>query len=172
VLAILHFDIVGLFIIISNQLIDSSSLSLISLLTRQAITTTHLSLALLCFHRDTTIIMNDPNVTTKEIAKEGRSVMKKLEPRFSSVYADAGVFCPALEANIHNGGTVLVKDVCDNVPVDRVLDIVSHDKVIVNWCPMMDYGHFKRPPLSDESLRANVELYQGGASDEVSTSCI
>jgi hypothetical protein len=116
--------------------------------------------------------MNDPHVTTKEIAKEGRSVMKNLEPRFTSVYANAGVFCPALKANIHSGGTVLVKDVCGNVCVGRVLDIVSHDKVTVNWCPMMDYGHFKRPPLSDESLRANVELYQGGASDEVSTSCI
>jgi hypothetical protein len=116
--------------------------------------------------------MLDPRVTTKEIAKEGRSVMKNLQPRFTSVYADAGVFCPALKANIHSGGTVLVKDVCGNVRVGRVLDIVSHDKVIVNWCPMMDYGHFKWSPLSDESLCANVELYQGGASDEVSTSCI
>jgi hypothetical protein len=116
--------------------------------------------------------MNDPSVTTKEIAKEASSVMKNLEPRFSSVYAEAGVFCPALKANIHSGGTVLVKDVCGNVRVGRVLDIVSHDKVIVNRCPMMDYGHFKRSPLSDESIRANVELYQGGASDEVSTSCI
>jgi hypothetical protein len=67
---------------------------------------------------------------------------------------------------------VLVKDVCGNVCVGRVLDIVSHDKVIVNWCPMIDYGHFKRSPLSDRSLRVNMELYQGEASDEVSTSCI
>jgi hypothetical protein len=37
---------------------------------------------------------------------------------------------------------------------------------------MMDYDHFKSYPLPDESLRANVELYQCGASDEVSTSCI
>jgi hypothetical protein len=172
VLVILRFAIVGLFIIISNQPIDSSSLSLISLLSRRVITTTLLSLALLCFHRHTAIVMNDPRVTTKEITKEGRSVMKNLEPRFTSVYADAGVFCPALKVNIHSSSTVLVKDACGNVRVSRVLDIVSHDKVIVNWCPMMDYGHFKRSPLSDESLRANVELYQGEASDEVSTSCI
>jgi hypothetical protein len=110
--------------------------------------------------------------STNEIAKEGISVMNNSEPRFTSVYADAGVFCPALKANIHSGGTVLVNDVCGNVRVGRVLDIVSHDKVIVNWCPMMDYGHFKRSPLSDESLRANVELYQGGAINKVSTSCI
>jgi hypothetical protein len=36
--------------------------------------------------------MNDPSVTTKEIAKEGRSVTKKLEARFSSVYADVVYF--------------------------------------------------------------------------------
>jgi hypothetical protein len=116
--------------------------------------------------------VNDPSVKTKEIAKEARSVMKNLEPRFSSVYADAGVFCPALKVNIHSGGTVLVNDVCGNARVGRVLDIVSNDKVIVNWCPVMEYGNFKRSPLSDESLCANVELYQGGASDKVSTSCI
>jgi hypothetical protein len=116
--------------------------------------------------------MNDPIVTTKEIAKEGRSVMKNLEPRFTSVYADAGVFCPALKANIHSGCTMLVKDVCGNVRVSKVIDIVSHEKVIVNWCPVIDYGHFKRSHLSEKSLCANVELYQGGASDEVSTSCI
>jgi hypothetical protein len=116
--------------------------------------------------------MNNPSVTTKEIAKEARSVMKNFEPRFSSVYANAGVFCLALKVNIHSGSTVLVKDVCSNVRVGRVIDIVSHNKVIVNWCPIMDYGHFKRSPLSDEILRAHVELYQGGASDELSTSCI
>jgi hypothetical protein len=116
--------------------------------------------------------MNGPIVTTKESENEASSVMKNLEPRFSSVYADAGLCCPALNANIHSGGTALVKDVCDRVRVGRVVDIVSHDKAIANWCPMMDYGHFKRSPLSDESLSANVDLYQGGASDEVSTSCI
>jgi hypothetical protein len=99
-------------------------------------------------------------------------VMKNLEPRFTSVCADAGVFCPALTVNIHSGGRVLVNDICSNFLVGRVLDIVSHDKLIVNWCPMMDYGHFKRPLLSDEGLRANVELYRGGASNKVSTSCI
>jgi hypothetical protein len=31
---------------------------------------------------------------------------------------------------------------------------------------------FLEAPLSDENLRANVELYRGEASDEVSTSCI
>jgi hypothetical protein len=66
----------------------------------------------------------------------------------------------------------MVKDGCGRVSVGRVLDIMIHDKVIVNWCPMMDYGHFKRYPLSDESIHANVELYQGGASDKVSTSRI
>jgi hypothetical protein len=96
--------------------------------------------------------MNDPSVTTKESVKEASSVVKNLEPRFSSVYANAGVFCPALKANIHSGGTVLVKDICSRVCVGRVVEIVSHDKAIVNWCPMMDYGHFKSSPLSDDSL--------------------
>jgi hypothetical protein len=98
--------------------------------------------------------------------------MKSLEPIFSSVYADASVFCPAFKANIHSGGTVLVKDVCGNVCVGIVFAIVSHAKVIVNWCPMMEYGHFKRSFLSDKIICANVELYRGGASNEVSTSCI
>jgi hypothetical protein len=67
--------------------------------------------------------------------------MKNLEPIFSSVYADAGVFCPALKANIHSGGTGLVKYGYARVRLGRVLDIASHEKVIVNWCPMMGYGH-------------------------------
>jgi hypothetical protein len=107
--------------------------------------------------------MNYPSLTTKEIAKEASSVMKNLEPRFSSVYADAGVSCLL---------SCFEGKYSDQHCVGRAIDIVSHDKVIVNWCPMMDYVHFKRPPLSDESLRANVELYQGGTSDEVATSCI
>jgi hypothetical protein len=115
--------------------------------------------------------MQYPSLFTKESTKES-SLWRNFEPRFGSVYADAGVFCPALKANVHIDGTVMVNDGCGRVSVDRVLGIVSHDKVIVNWCPMMDYGHFKRPPLFDESLRANVELYQGGASYEVSTSRI
>jgi LDH2 family malate/lactate/ureidoglycolate dehydrogenase len=76
--------------------------------------------------------MNDPNVTTKESIKEARSVLKNLEPRLSSAYANAGVFCPASKANIHSDGTVLVKDVCSSVRVGRVVEIVIHDKVIVN----------------------------------------
>jgi hypothetical protein len=36
--------------------------------------------------------MNDPSVTTKESVKEASSVVKNLEPRFSSVYANAGDF--------------------------------------------------------------------------------
>jgi ribosomal protein L24 len=115
--------------------------------------------------------MNDPSVLTNESTKEA-SVMKNFEPSFSSVYADAGVLCPALKVNVHSGDTVLVKDGCGRVRVGRVLDIVSHDKVIVNRCTMIDYGHFKQSPLFDESLRANVELYQGGANDEVSSSRI
>jgi hypothetical protein len=74
-----------------------------------------------------------------------------------------------LKANLHNDGAVLVKDGCGRVTVGRVFDIVRHNKVTINWCPMMDYGRFKRSPLSDESLCADVELYQGGATEEVST---
>jgi hypothetical protein len=98
--------------------------------------------------------MQDPSLFTKESTKES-SLWSNFEPRFSSVYvyADADVFGPALKANFHSGGTVLVKDGCGRVSVGRVLDIMSHDKVIVNRCPMMDYGHFKRSLLSDESLR-------------------
>jgi hypothetical protein len=115
--------------------------------------------------------MQDPSVFTKESTKES-SLWRNFDPRFSSVYADAGVFCPSLKANVHSGSTVLVNDVCGRVSAGRVLDIVSHDKVIVNWCPMVDYGHFKRSPLSDKIICANVELYQGRESDEVCTSRI
>jgi hypothetical protein len=93
--------------------------------------------------------MQDPRVFTKEITKEASLVSKdrNFEPRFSSVYADAGVFCPALMANFHIGGMVLVNDRCGMVTVGRVLDIVTHYKVAIKWCPMMDYSRFKRPPL-------------------------
>jgi hypothetical protein len=53
--------------------------------------------------------MNEPSVTTQDSSKEESSVVKNLEPSFSSVYADVGVFCPASKANIHSSGTVLVK---------------------------------------------------------------
>jgi hypothetical protein len=70
--------------------------------------------------------MNGPIVTTKDSAKKASGVMKNLEPRFSSIYADAGIFCPTLKANIHSGGTVLVKDVCGRVRLGRVIDINEH----------------------------------------------
>jgi hypothetical protein len=96
----------------------------------------------------------------------------RLEPRFSSELADAGIFCPDLMANIHCGGTLQFKNCLGGSRIGRVLDILAHDQVLMSICPLVDYRLFHRSPFTIESLRTNEEVYQSRNIEEVATSRI
>jgi hypothetical protein len=62
----------------------------------------------------------------------------RLEPRFSSVHADVGVFCPALKPNIHCGGTFRFKNCLGGNSIGRLLDILAHEKVLMSVYPLVE----------------------------------
>jgi hypothetical protein len=93
----------------------------------------------------------------------------RLEPRFISIHADAGVFCPALKATIHCGGTFRFKNCLGANSFGRVLDIQAHDKVLMSVCPLVDYKLFQRSPFGIESFHANEEVYQSRTTEVIAT---
>jgi hypothetical protein len=119
----------------------------------------------------TTIKREATKKTSNKKSSEYRE-SRLLEPIFSSVHADVGVFCPALKANIHCGGTFRFKKCIGGNIIGRVLDSLAHDKVLTSVCPLVDYTLFQRSPFTIENIHVNEEVYQSRATDEVAPSRI
>jgi hypothetical protein len=82
-------------------------------------------------------------------------------PLFNSLHAASRLYCPSLQANLHYGGVVLFDDGRGQERIGRVVDLSDPYQVKPRSCPLVDYSRFTKPPVTDDVLSSNLDIYTG-----------